>query len=190
MASGPGSPPLGSGSAQLTVATATDRQALGTQAYQGTMLRDITTLTYWTYQTDPTHAVTLQFDVKYNATNNAYQGRLVFEPGNGTPGIATNAWQQWNALDGKWWASRPSASGNLCIQATPCTWAQVRQNWPDASLWPQGNLLFKVGGPWQPWTGYADAFTIGVQGRGTTTYDFEPACAQEGDGNENDDCSN
>src|SRR6202022_1722020 len=64
MVSGPGHPPVGSGSAELTVGTPTDRQALGIQAYQGTMLKNITSLNYWTYQTSPTHAVTLQFDVK------------------------------------------------------------------------------------------------------------------------------
>jgi hypothetical protein len=190
MVSGPGHPPLGSGSAELTVGTPTDRQALGIQAYQGTMLKNITSLNYWTYQTSPTHAVTLQFDVKYTATNNAYQGRLVFEPGagSGNPGIATAAWQRWDALSGKWWASRSAASGGLCIQASPCTWAQVKTNWPDASLWPQGNLLFKVGGPWELWTGNVDAFTIGVHGHGTKTFDFEPSCDEEGGGHGDNNC--
>jgi hypothetical protein len=190
MVSGPGHPPLGEGSAELTVAPPTvavpvDRQALGIQAYQGTMLRDITDLTYWTYQTDPTHAVTLQFDIRFHPADTKYQGRLVFEPGagSGNPGILPATWQPWNALNGKWWASHPGDAGGMCIQATPCTWAQVKTNWPGASLWPFGNLLFKVGGPWLPWTGNVDAFTIGIQGRETTTYDFEPRACQEADGN-------
>ena len=193
MVTGPADPPLGSGSAQLTVAPATvpvpiDRQALGTQAYQGTMISDITSLNYWTYQTSITHAVTLQFDIRYHSTDSAYQGRLVFEPGapSGNPGIVSNAWQPWDGLAGKWWASRPGPTGSngLCSQATPCTWPEVKANWPTASLWPGGALLFKVGGGWEPWTGNVDAFTIGIQGRETTTYDFEPTC-QESDGGGN-----
>jgi hypothetical protein len=189
MVTGPADPPLGSGSAELavalpTVAVPVDRQALGTAAYQGTMIGDITSLNYWTYQTSPTHAVTLQFDIRYHSTDTGYQGRLVFEPGNGNPGIVSGAWQRWDALAGKWWASRPASSGFMCIQATPCTWTQVKANWPTASLWPNGALLFKVGGGWEPWKGNVDAFTIGVQGRDTTTYDFEPTC-QESDGGGN-----
>src|SRR6202790_3720370 len=63
MVTGPGDPPLGSGSAELSVAAPTtttpiDRQALGTLAYQGTLLSSITSLNYWTYQASATHAIT------------------------------------------------------------------------------------------------------------------------------------
>jgi hypothetical protein len=63
--------------AQLTVTGAADRQALGTLAYQGTPVADINTLGYWTYQSVPTHALTLQFDI-HDA--GAKYHRLVFEP--------------------------------------------------------------------------------------------------------------
>jgi hypothetical protein len=181
MVEGPGDPPLGEGSAELSVTGPGDRQALGTLAYGGVMLKDITTLSYWTYQTDPSHAMPFQFDVRYHPNDTGYQGRLVFEPGNGNPGGASRTWQPWSPMSGQWWASKTTAAGSngQCGQNAPCTWAQVQQNWPNASI--NGAVLFKAGGGWPlPWTGNVDAFTIGVASRGVTTYDFEP-CGDEGD---------
>jgi hypothetical protein len=84
-------------------------------------------------------------------------------------------------MTGRWWASNTSAAGSngKCPQSNPCTWAQVLINWPQASI--NGTLLFKAGGGWTPWTGNVDALTIGVLGRGITTFDFEPACDETGD---------
>jgi hypothetical protein len=188
MVSGPGHPPLGSGSAELGVVDANDRQALGTQAYIGTRLADVTHLSYWTYQTDASHAMPLQFAVRYRPTDTLYGGRLVFEPGNGNPSPASGIWQRWSPMTGKWWASKTNAagSGGLCPQSSPCTWAQVKTNWPNASV--SGTLLFKAGGGWTAWKGNVDALTIGVQDHGTKTYDFEPSCDQGGDGNGDNNC--
>jgi hypothetical protein len=66
----------------------------------------------------------------------------------------------------------------LALRANPCTWITVLANWPSSSI--NGAILFKAGGGWAAWTGNVDAFTIGVAGRGVTTYDFEP-CGEEGD---------
>ena len=186
MVAGPATPPLGEGSAELSVTGPTDRQILATGAYAGLPLDSIGRLTYWTYQAyAPTdfadrHAVTLQFDVHYNVDNcnpaspTCYQGRLVYEPGVGelNPPILSG-WQRWDALAGHWWASRQSAYGSngRCSQAAPCTWAEVGANWPAATI--NVGLLFKAGGGWPAFTGNVDAFTIGVTGQGTTTYNFE-----------------
>ena len=185
---GPGHPPLGSGSAELAVVDIKDRQALGTQAYTGTKIADITHLSYWTYQTDPSHAMPLQFAVRYRPTDTLYGGRLVFEPGNGNAVPASGTWQQWNPMGGKWWASKTNAAGSkgLCPQSSPCTWAQVKTNWPNASV--NGTLLFKAGGGWNAWKGNVDALTIGVKGHGTKTYDFEPSCDEEDDGQGDNNC--
>ena len=175
---GPMTPPLENGSAELAV-DSTGREILGTQAYSGTRLDQISALTYSAYRTSGTTAlaVSLQFDIDYDLTDaiTSYQGRLVFEPYLvGSP--ATGVWQSWNALPGKWWGSKPPGS-TLCPQSAPCTWSQVLANWPDAGVWVGGNVLFKAGGPWAGgFDGNVDAFTI-TTGAGSTTFDFEPCSA-------------
>ncbi|NWF67581.1 MAG: cadherin-like domain-containing protein, partial [Chloroflexi bacterium] len=156
---------------------ATGRHLFGTLAYAGTRLDTITNLQYSTYQSSaiPLLALTLQFDMDYDLTdtNTVWQGRLVFEPyfsGTVTPGT----WQTWTPLTGVWWAS--SAPGNTqCPQASPCTWAQVLNFFPNAGLRANvGALQFKAGGPWLGgFDGSVDAFIIGVSGS-NTTFNFEP----------------
>lgn len=172
MVFGPAGQPLGSGSAQLTALLPTDRQALGTGAYTDTRLANISQLGYWSYQTGPTLAISLQFDVRYRPTDTAYGGRLVYEPYQSV-GAVPAGWTSWDTLAGRWWASKTNAAGSngLCSQSSPCTWAQVRSNWPDAQIW--GRLLFKAGGAWSGFVGNVDALTVGVSGQ-ATTYDFEP----------------
>jgi hypothetical protein len=177
MVEGPGDPPLGEGSAQLSVTGTADRQALGTNAYNGVMLKDITALSYWTYQVDAGHSMPFQLNMRYHPTDTAWQGRLVFEPGNGNPSGASRTWQPWSPMSGKWWATGGPGTAT-CPQSNPCTWITVLANWPSSSI--NGTILFKAGGGWAAWTGNVDAFTIGVAGRGVTTYDFEP-CGEEGD---------
>ncbi len=203
MVAGPATPPLGEGSAELKLTGVNDRQFLATGAHAGTALGRIARLSYWTYQaysaTDVVNrrAITLQFDVHYNSGNcnpaspSCYQGRLVYEPGVGelNPPILSG-WQSWDALAGHWWASNSGDFGskNRCTQATPCTWAEVNANWPAATI--NVALLFKAGGGWSAFTGNVDAFTIGVAGKGMTTYDFEPNGGNGDDGASGDDQGN
>ncbi|MFI5394004.1 MAG: right-handed parallel beta-helix repeat-containing protein [Candidatus Binatia bacterium] len=170
---GPGTAPLGRGSAQLTVDSIA-RWAVGTLAYAGTRLDQITALSYDAYRTSGSSplAVSLQFDIDYGLGLTTYQGRLVFEPYlSGSP--ATGAWQSWDARAGTWYSSRAPYNA-ACSMASPCTWAQVLSNWPNAALRLPGVLLFKAGGPWTGgFDGNVDAFTITTTS-GSTTYDFEP----------------
>jgi hypothetical protein len=178
--SGPGTPPMGTGSARFTL-DATGRELFRTVAYAGTRLDDITNLAYSTYRSSADAgnllAVTLQLDVDYDITdaNTAWQGRLVFEPyfTAGSGNIPEDTWQSWTPLTGMWWAS--GAPGNTaCPQASPCTWAAVLSAFPNAGLRVSvGALQFKAGGPWASFDGNVDAFTIGVNGA-DTIFDFEP----------------
>jgi hypothetical protein len=175
---GPAPAPLGTGSAQISLTASNEGMALGTLAYAGTPLADLTQLHYSSYQSGSPQAISLQFDVNYHGPGDlAYAGRLVFEPYL-TQTVAPNTWQSWDALDGKWWASRPGTpgSGGLCGQGSPCTWAQVMTNWPDATI--RGTMLFKAGSGWSSFTGAVDALSVGLDdGLGNisnTTYDFEP----------------
>ncbi len=187
LVTGPATPPLGSGSAELSV-DGTGRMSLGTLAFAGTRLDQLTELSYSAYRSSVDAgnnlAVTLQFDADFDLTDadTTFQGRLVFEPyltsGGGT--VAEDTWQQRDALAGNWFASRAPFNAS-CSQAAPCSTAQVLSLWPDVGLRASiGTLLFRAGGPWAGgFVGNMDSLTVGV-GTNSTTFDFEagpgPAC--------------
>jgi hypothetical protein len=184
MVFGPENPPLGKGSAELEV-DSMGREILGKAAYQGTLLSDFTKLTYWTFGQEgviPPLAISLQFEIDPNLAdaNEAYQGRLVYEP-YFTQVVLPDVWQKWNTQDdaplGNWWFSRApqNTPGIGCAQADPCAWSELLTKFPNAGVHRTfGAVLLKAGGPWPPgFVGNTDALAIGVRGK-TTTYDFEP----------------
>lgn len=183
---GPGTPPLGIGSARLTVNN-TGGHIIGKLDYPGTRLNQITQLVYSTYQnnnTNPAPAIAFQFNLDEDLTdgNTAFQGRLVYEPINDTgQPVIQGVWQTWNVLSAtaKFWAS-PNANSTIdttCPQASPCTLAQVLTAFPNLGIHASptlGAVLFKVGGGiGSPFDGNVDAFTIGIN-NAQTTFDFEP----------------
>jgi hypothetical protein len=131
---GPATPPLGTGSAFLTV-DSLGRHALGVFNYNGTRADDLLDLLYGSYQNNNANTVvanSLQFDIDYdlNDAATAYQGRLVFEPylSPSQGAVAQNVWQNWNARGGMWYGSKTTATVNNvtgvvqpCQPATPCT---------------------------------------------------------------------
>ncbi len=177
---GPAPAPLGNGSARMTL-DATGRELLGTFAYAGVRLDQISVLQYSTYRSSADAgnnlAISLQLDMDYDLTdaNTAWQGRLVFEPYL-TPGVGgavlQNTWQTWDALAGEWWSSGAPGNG-VCPQANPCTWTEVLTAFPNAGVRAGGAVQFKAGGPWPNFDGNVDAFTIKAGGN-EVTYDFEP----------------
>lgn len=180
MFAGPATPPSGLGSARLVVDD-TGRMILGTQDFSGTPFSVITDLSYSTYRTLPVGGVfanTLQFNVDYDLTDGdtSWQGRLLFEPYyTGTPVLAAT-WQTWDTLtaNAAWWASG-APGDSVCSQPSPCTWAEVLTNFPNAgiSVLPLGGILLKAGGGWPGgFDGNVDNLVIGIAGV-TTTFDFE-----------------
>ena len=198
---GPGTPPLGVGSAQLQV-NSTGIESLASGLYAGTRLDQLTQLVYHTYtqSSTPPEAIMLQLDMDYNLNdaNTAPQGRLIYDPTlNGT--VTPGAWQMWNAFSGKWYATAAPGLGP-CPPSSPCTLSTLLAYYPNAGIRvgsttsgdPAGQLLFEVGGWGQPFAGYVDALTIGVNSTASTlltrlskrilrldnltitTYDFEP----------------
>jgi len=174
---GPANPPLGIGSVRLgpltTAGGATGQSVIATNEFSGTKLTDITDLAYSTFQTGPTLAIALQFDVRYRTTDAAYGGRLVFEPyQNGTVAVGSG-WQSWSPLKGKWWATKTTLAGTdgLCAQSTPCTWANITTAFPNAII--SGRFLLKAGSNWAGFDGNADALTVAIR-RNAETFDFEP----------------
>ena len=177
--SGPGTPPLGMGSAQLGVNGSTQGLALGGSITGATPLTSLTSASYSTYaqQGNSLIAPALQFNIDKDVTDSSasYQGRLVYEPYmNGT--VTDGRWQHWNAAAGKWWLSKSATlfNGN-CAQASPCTFGELVALYPHiGTLTGVGNVVFKAGSGWNvPFIGSVDAFTFGTSA-GTSTYDFEP----------------
>jgi parallel beta-helix repeat protein len=180
---GPATPPLGTGSAFLTV-DSQGRYAVATAAYAGTRMDDLAGLLYSSYQNNNSNtvvAISLQFDIDYdlNDTTTNYQGRLVFEPYlTGT--VQQNVWQNWNPRAGNWYGTRTTVPVNNvnvaqpCQPATPCTYQQVLALFPNAGVWNSGGgVLFKAGGPWSPgFDGNFDALTI-RHGGSLINYNFE-----------------
>lgn len=177
---GPGTAPLGSGSAHLTLGGASDGMLIGIADYGGTKFSDITTLNYSTYQsltsTSTVQAISLQFNVDNDLTDldNGWKGRLVFEPYYSET-VTNGTWQTWNTLtQGRWWATGATMSA-VCPISTPCTWSDVLTNFPNAGIHSVfEGVAFKAGSGWLAgFDGNVDAFTIGISGV-DTTYDFEP----------------
>ena len=185
---GPGTPPLGEGSAFLQV-DAVARHILATGGYGGTRMDHVTDLSYRTYQNtlDPNYAISLQFEIDWDLNDGAtaFEGRLVFEPylSPAQGAVQQNVWQPWDALAGRWYGTRTTVTANNvggvtqpCLPAAPCTWAQVLALFPNAGVrnTPTSPVLFKAGGPWAPnFDGNVDAFLFGINGS-DITYDFEP----------------
>ncbi len=178
MVPGPGSPPMGLGSARLTAPSSSDGIALFTPGYNGVRLDQITKLRYSTYRTSggTAQAISLQFEIDNDVTDNdnAWKGRLVFEPYY-TETVLTGTWQTWDPMtQGKWWFTRPPMNAT-CSQLNPCTWAQVLSHFPNAGIHSVfGAVILKAGSGWSNFDGNVDALTIGVNGS-DTTYDFEPS---------------
>lgn len=180
MVSGPATPPLGNGSANLIV-DSTGGMVIAKAGYAGLELDQITTLQYSTYRTSggPALAIALQFNFDGDVTdaNNAFQGRLVYEPYH-TQTVTTGVWQTWDALNdvagsgtGNWWFSNGThATNSGCTMATPCTWAEVTSAFPNGGVHPTlGAVYLKAGGGWTGgFNGNVDALTVN-----SDVYDFE-----------------
>jgi len=179
MITGPANPPLGIGSAELETTSSADGQALMKNAYAGQKLSNLTTLTYSTYVKagNNTIAPSVQFSVDKDVTDglNNWQGRVVFEPYlNGT--VTDGQWQQWSAVNGKWWLTKPSAFGDICAQSSPCTLNDLITAFPNIGVngGVNAQILFKAGSGWTTqFVGDVDALTVSF-GSNSTTYDFEP----------------
>jgi len=183
---GPAGTPIGSGSAELATSSSSDGPALILADYGGTRFDRITQLRYSTYRQSADAgnnlAIALQFNVDYdlNDQNASWQGRLVFEPYQSAGGSVTgNSWQSWDAKAGPWWGTKSTvpvngvARTNPCVQATPCTWAQLLNTFPNVAVHATyGAVILKAGSGWASFRGNVDSLAIAVDGV-PTLFDFE-----------------
>lgn len=195
LVNGPAQPPLGSGS--LSQRAETVKLTAVTPLFAGKRLRDLTSLSYWTYRATgsaqmPALKVHLDRDGDQVYASTATDDVLIFEPAYQhasyvTPGqgsVQTGVWQRWNALEGGWWVgSGPVSTPSGCTTGSGgpgvCTLAQLIETpVPGGSGEVYGDLPITLGpssidlqvSPVNSPDVYADRLTVnGV------TFDFEAA---------------
>ncbi|TMF72944.1 MAG: hypothetical protein E6I18_16500 [Chloroflexi bacterium] len=200
---GPGTPPVGKGSAQLTIgANGDDHASLRNRLYSGTKLTDLTALSYSTYvhstpavpgpnHCDPLTAfggeqavyVLLNID---NDNDGIADDFIFFEPTYTAP-FSCDTWNSWDTLapTSKWWSASDPVFAPPGAPLAAYELAHPNATIVNSSTGQGGvRLSSGEGAPsWNNFIGNTDALTIGVAGKGTTTYDFEPAgVCRKGDG--------
>lgn len=193
---GPLTPPLGTGSGRFAVGSnGDDFSIFRTQAYAGTLLSDITALSYSTFaQSGGTGSQAPYFSIRVDFDGNGTSDdTLYFEPvyQNGTYGgdpvpnqcganpncVTYGQWQTWNAFVGGYWSfTTPSPGGPPLV-----TLANYIAAHPGAKVASDGLGSVRIiagggAGAWDNFIGNTDNFTIGISGN-NTTFDFEPNAA-------------
>jgi hypothetical protein len=191
---GPATPPLGVGSAELRVGSDGNSDAqLRHPGYAGTMLSNLTTLSYSTYVEQfgsGGQAPYLILNVDNNGDGVA-DDQLFFEPvyqngmfsGDPVPNqcganpncVTLNQWQTWDARNGAWWALSAGTFGPPLITLNTYIAAHPNATIVNSSTGLGGvRIVVGFGAPaWNNFIGNVDNFTIGVSGN-NTTYDFDP----------------
>lgn len=194
---GPGTPPRGNGSHQFNIGLNGDSfETHRTPNHNGTLIADITDLSYSTYvQVTGSGGQAPYLNLLVDTTGDGMSDdQLFFEPvyqdGNyGFPNqgtLATGVWQEWDSVQGGWWALSAGTFGPPLVSLA--TYAAAN---PGAKLAtsPAGALRVATGcgaGAWDNFIGNADALTFGANGN-LVTYDFELLSDSDGDGVSDDD---
>lgn len=178
---GPGNPPEGAGSAQIST-IGTGRPNLATFRFKDTPLSEITVLRYSTYNPSAGNGGSsqrsgyLQFNVSFDGTD-TWQRRLVYVPATNAT-VVQDTWKEWDAIDGgaaRWRHSGPVWPGTTISGSTTRTWADIISSYPNARLRSTDSFMgIRVGEPYADgYTENIDSFKFGTAA-GTTTFDFEP----------------
>lgn len=186
---GPGSPPLGTGSFQFNIPADGDQYGIirDTVDYAGVSLSSLTSLSYSTYQQQYidgqaiylslslSNGDRLYFEPVYQT--GTYGGTSVPDQCSGVPGCAgLNQWQTWNALAGGWWSLDGFGGSN---GGPPnFTLADYAASSANAGVTIDAVRLIAGGGAgaWDNFIGNVDNLTVGVNSS-NTTFDFEPDAA-------------
>lgn len=187
---GPATPPLGIGSAQLAVGTNGNGAAqLRSTTYDGTLVSSLTELRYHTYRTQDGSGgqmayIILNVDLDGNGSTDdlvffepEYQ-KPVYNPSLPDQGpLLTGVWQSWNALAGGWWSLNGLGGLNPGTGVKPLSTYIAANPTARIAVNAAGAVRLVAGfgaGAWDNFDGNVDGFTIGINGQ-STTYDFEPS---------------
>lgn len=137
---GPGTPPAGCGSLQLTTVTGSEKVTLFNYDHVGKSIASINAISYYTFRmaaANPAQVVSLNVQIDYNGAASGGFATLVFEPiYNLDQGPLINGiWQFWNGKTGRWWSTQPiNGQPSGAIIANLRTWAQIVANNPNATI--------------------------------------------------------
>lgn len=186
---GPGTPPLGTGSLRFTIGS--DGDSFETIRYPGldtVRIDQLTRLEYSTYVTNfnDGQAPYILLNIDFNGDTTlddqiffepVYQSAAFF-PSNPQAQIVEGQWQTWDALNGGWWSLN-----NICGAgpgANVKSLAQYLSCQPNARIinTATGQGGFRIatgcgGAAWANFDGNIDNVSIGVSGT-ETTFDFDP----------------
>jgi hypothetical protein len=185
---GPGTPPLGTDSVQISV-TGTQRRNLATYQFSGTSLAAITELKFSTYNPSAGNGGSisrsgyLNFNVDFNGSD-TWQRRLVYVPSqNGT--VVQDTWQEWDAIDGgdamwsysgvTWPVTAVGPDATLVEPGTTLrSWSDILTDYPGIRIRITDSWLgIRVGEPYADgYTENIDKFVFGTAA-GVKTFDFD-----------------
>ena len=176
MVTGPATPPVGTGSANLATGNGTTggdgAEEIRNTGYVGLALSSISALSYSTFAT-AWNGQQLPYLVLYLSNND----RLWFEPAY-TPAqgaVTTNNWQTWDALAGMWYDDNGNGTPGV---ANVISWSAMLAANPGATIVNQSNGLGGIrissgfASATDQFNTYVDNFTLN-----DTTFNFDPASA-------------
>lgn len=146
-------------------------------AKEGTDFSEITELKYWTFiseelpggdEQDADLVPSLQIMAYEDPEGPSDYLGLVFDPD--ADKATTGQWQEWDALDESHagWRHADDQGPDAYMK-----WSEVKTKYQNAVI---GWQIGIAAGTWpgKAFHGYADRLTVGVDGEGTTTYNFQP----------------
>lgn len=166
---GPATPPLGTGSLQLSTVTGSEKVFLFNDDHVGTDLGDVDDISYSTYRQagNAQQVAALNLQVDYNGAAEGGFTTLVFEPVYNTDqgAVVTGEWQDWSATGtDRWWSTR--AIPGVCAFDCFVAWDDILAANPDAVI--TGGVGVNQGSGNPGLVSNVDAFTFD-----DVTYDFE-----------------
>ncbi|WP_062348622.1 hypothetical protein [Herbidospora yilanensis] len=173
-------PPYGMGSLGFIVGGDSDHIQFGNETdFAGMRLADIDVLRYWIFTAadeDVFPAIkppTLNLEVDPNQGMVDYTSLVYLPSESASPSApavrAAGRWQRYepSAANGKWYLTRPVPGVIGCTQASPCSFAVLKAQLPDAAI--SFSVAFNKGSQDGPFFGAVDGLLIN-----DTLYDFEP----------------
>jgi len=177
---GPGTPPLGAGSFEISTPGDGDQHTRFIVDHRGARLADIDAMGYSTYRSagKAHHVAGINLHADMNGAAPGGYAMLVYEPAY-NPGqgkVASGRWQRWDAYEGGaavWWSTRDIPG--VCAWTCRASWDRIVSANPDAVI----DVGFGVnqGGGNPGLTTAIDALIVGVRGN-RVTYDLDPFASQ------------
>ncbi len=168
LVTGPGTPPIGTGSSQISV-SGSQRRNLATYQLSGTHLASITELKFSTYNPSAGNGGSasrsgyLQFNVDFNGSD-TWQRRIGYVPSqNGA--VIQDTWQEWDAISGggaMWFYSGPTWPAGIGEPGTTPgstlkSWSTILSTYPGVRMRTTDSFFgVRVGDP------YPDGYTENI----------------------------